>query len=68
MPVSPSLQRKDPVLEGLKKSNSSFIHMNRYAPGIAAQLCCCQIYESEGHVDRTGKTWPLVLVGPDPGG
>lgn len=29
MPINQSLQRKDPVLEGLKKSKSSFIHMNR---------------------------------------
>eukprot|EP00066_Takifugu_rubripes_P012576 XP_011601842.1 PREDICTED: uncharacterized protein KIAA1467 homolog [Takifugu rubripes] len=28
-PVSQSLWRKDPVLEGLKKSNSSFININR---------------------------------------
>ncbi|CAG01656.1 unnamed protein product [Tetraodon nigroviridis] len=31
MPVNQSLQRKDPVLEGLRRSNSSFIHLNRYA-------------------------------------
>uniref|UniRef100_H3CZT4 Family with sequence similarity 234 member B n=1 Tax=Tetraodon nigroviridis TaxID=99883 RepID=H3CZT4_TETNG len=28
MPVNQSLQRKDPVLEGLRRSNSSFIHLN----------------------------------------
>lgn len=39
MPINQSLQRKDPILEGLKKSNASFIHMNRYVLGIATRLC-----------------------------
>lgn len=34
MPVNQSLRRRDPVLEGLKKTNSSFIHMNRYASSL----------------------------------
>lgn len=39
MPFSQSLWRKDTVLEGLKKSNSSFIPINRYVLGIATQRC-----------------------------
>lgn len=52
MPASQSLQRKDPVLEGLKKSNSSIIHINRYVGwvgGIATQRCGSGICSTGGH-------------------